>query len=180
LSAAEYDVLSAYIAEKFGAQKGQGSVTNVVVLNMTQSDELETFSDENGKPVPWIETAKALQQDVPRLQRTTIDAFRKANSLQAPLHPAFHAGIACHLVDSAQIDSIFKKDGGGWSSFHRLFHGSWEILRLSRVGFNMDGTQALFFISNRCEGLCGCGNYVAMEKRNGHWAIVSEIVTWIS
>ena len=48
------------------------------------------------------------------------------------------------------------------------------------MGFNADGTQALFYISNRCGGLCGRGSYVVMEKRDDHWVIEKEIEMWVS
>jgi len=50
----------------------------------------------------------------------------------------------------------------------------------SRVGFNADGTQALFYESYRCGGLCGTGRYMVMEKRSGGWVIGANIVVWVS
>lgn len=48
------------------------------------------------------------------------------------------------------------------------------------LGFRADGTQALFYIGNRCGVLCGAGWYVVMEKREGRWVILKEIETRIS
>jgi len=60
------------------------------------------------------------------------------------------------------------------------FRGAQGILTFSRVGFRADGTQALFYWSNRCEGLCDTGMYVVLEKRNDRWLIAKEIEMWIS
>ena len=65
VSAAEYDVFSAYITSKFAPQHGAGPETSVILLNMTQSDELETFSDANGNTQPWVESKSAARGCAP-------------------------------------------------------------------------------------------------------------------
>jgi hypothetical protein len=185
LNAAEYDVFSAYITGKIAGRKAMEPVeaagnVKIVVLNVTQSDEYgrNIRLDANGQPTPWAEAAKSLLKKVPLLEPATTDAFRKANAQQASLRRSFDHGIDYELVDSAQLDSIFKS--GDWPAYYKQFPGSQGILALSRVGFSADGTQSLFYVTNRCGGLCGAGFYVVMEKRDGGWAIVKEIETWVS
>ena len=81
-------------------------------------------------------------------------------------------------MDSSQLDSIFKN--GDWLAYYKRFPGSPGILTFSRVGFSEDGAQALFYVADRCGGLCGGGFYVVMQKRSGHWLIEKEIEMWIS
>jgi len=188
-TAPEYDALSAFIDSKFASRKGVqpteptgNGIVRIVIFNTTESDQdgQNVRMDGNGQPIPWAQTAISLQSSVPTLKRTTIDAFRKVNRQQASLRRSLHPAIDYDLVDSAQLESIFKRGGGDWPAFYKRFPGSPGIMSFSRVGFSEDGTQALFYLSNHCGGLCGGGMYVVMEKRDGSWAIAKEIEMWIS
>jgi len=186
LSTAEYDVLSAWVTGTFtgqGSREGVGKdIGKIVVFNMTESGEdgQNLRMDGTGQPIPWTQTASSLQNKVPTLQRTTIDAYREVNAQKAALRRSFQPSIEYELVDSAQLEPIFKRGGGDWLAFYKQFPGSQGVLTFSRVGFSADGTEALFFLSNHCGGLCGTGRYVVMEKRNGRWVIEKEIEMWVS
>ena len=188
LSAAEYDVLLAFIDSEFASRKGKepleplgNGIAQIVVFNMTESGEQRSNlrMDGNGQPIPWAQTASSLQNKVPALQQTTIDAYRRVNAQQAFLRRSFCPPIEYELVDSTQLDAIFKKSGW-WPAYYKQFPGSQSILTFSRVGFSAGGTEALFYLSNRCGDLCGTGEYVVMEKRDGRWVIGKEIEMWIS
>jgi hypothetical protein len=186
LSTAEYDVLSAWATGTF---KGQGSregvgkdVLKIVVFNRTESGEhgQNLRLGGNGQPIPWTQMASSLQNKVPTLRQTTIDAYREVNAQQASVRRSFQPSIEYELVDSAQLEPIFKRGGGDWPAYYKQFPGSQGVLTFSRVGFSADGTEALFYLSNHCSGLCGTGQYVVMEKRNGRWVIGKEIEMWVS
>ena len=185
-SAPEYDALSAFIDSKFASRKGVQPIGNgiarTVIFDTTESDEdgQNVRLDGNGQPIPWAQTASSLQSKVPTLKGTTLDAFREVNRQQASLRRSFHPSIDYELVDSTQLESFFKRGGGDWIAFYKRFPGSSGIITFSRVGFSEDGTQALFYVSNHCGGLCGTGMYVVMQKRNSSWAIEKEIEMWIS
>lgn len=188
-SAPEYEAISAFIENEFAGRKGVqpvepigNGVTRIVIFDTTESDESgqNVRLDGNGRPIPWSQTASSLQGKAPTLRRTTIDAFREVNRQQASLRRSFYPAIDYDLADSAQLELIFKRGGGDWLAFYKRFPGSPGIMTFSRVGFSEDGTQALFYLSNHCGGLCGTGMYVVMEKRNGKWAIEKEIEMWIS
>jgi hypothetical protein len=78
------------------------------------------------------------------------------------------------------LEHIFCKHCGDWPEYNKRFPGASGITTWSRVGFNSDGKQALFYESYRCGGLCGTGRYMVMEKKNGTWVIGTEIVVWVS
>ena len=188
-TAPEYDAISAFIDSQFASRKGVqpiepigNGIARIVILNTTDSDENGQNSrlDDNGKPIPWAQTASSLQTKAPILKQATIDAFRKVNRQQTSLRRSFHPAIDYELVDSAQLESFFKRGGVDWVAFYKRFPGSPGIMTFSRVGFSEDGTQALFYLSNHCGELCGGGMYVVMEKRNGTWAIERELEMWIS
>lgn len=185
----EYNVLSAFINSKLASQKGVqptgpigNGIARIVIFNTTESDQdgHNVRLDGNGQPIPWAQTASSLQSTVPTLKQATIDAFREVNRQQASLQRSFHPAIDYEVVDTAQLESFFKKGGGDWFAFYKRFPGSRGITTFSRVGFSEDGTQALFYVSNVCGGLCGTGMYVVMEKRNGIWTIEKEIEMWVS
>jgi hypothetical protein len=173
-------VVSAYVTGLFAGHEGKEHPSKIVILKMTSPGDDDLLPDENGHPVPWEKTAESLRQKAPSLQQTTIDRFRKANRQQALLGRAFRFPVEYQIIDQAQLDPIFNRKGDIWGSYYKQYPGSQGIGTLSRVGFNADGTQALFYISNRCGGLCGGGSYVVMEKRDGHWVIEKEIEMWVS
>jgi hypothetical protein len=182
--AVEYDVLSAFIDNKFASRKGLEpighGIVRIVIFNQTESDQYghNVRLDGNGQPIPWMQTASSLQNKIPTLKQTTIDAFREVNKQQASVRRSFHPAFDYELVNSIQLDSIFKN--GDWPAYYQRFPGSPGILTFSRVGFSADGTQALFYLNNRCGGLCGTGRYVVMEKRNRRWMVETEIEMWVS
>ena len=184
---AEYEVLSAFIDAKFASEKGVQpleptgeGIAKIVIHNVTESDDqgLNVQQDANGQPIPWAQTASSLQKEAPTLSRSTVDSFREVNRHQATLQRSFHTSFDYELVDSTQLDSVFKN--GSWPAYYKRFPGSTGILGFSRVGFGAGGTQALFFVSRKCGELCGGGEYVVMERRDGRWVIEKEIETWIS
>jgi len=179
-TANEYDVVSAYVSGKFATHKGEEQPSKIVILNTTSSGDDDLLLDENGRPVPWEKTAKSLREKAPSLQQTTVDGFRRANARQAFLSRTFRFAIEYEIVDEARLAPIFKRNGGGWPAYYKQYPGSQGIATLSRVGFSADATQALFYISNRCGGLCGSGWYVLMEKRDGRWLMSKEIEMWVS
>lgn len=183
LTADEYNVLSGYLADTFsgkGKEDGGKRPTKLIVFNITQSGDEELLPDENGHPVPWEKTAESLRKKAPSLQLSTIESFRKANIQQAFVGRSLRSPIDYELVDSAQLDSFFKKKGEYWLAYYKQYPGGSGLVEWSRVGFNADGTQALFYEGYRCGGLCGTGRYVVMEKKNGSWSIGTDIVVWVS
>jgi hypothetical protein len=109
---------------------------------------------------------------------TACDGRRKIVGDLITLHPGGLLTRWIPDVDSTQLDFIFQN--GGWPAFYKRFPDSPGILRLSRVGFDADATQALFYTSHTCGGLCAGGEYVVMERRDGRWVIEKEIEMWMS
>jgi hypothetical protein len=181
MSASEYEVLTAWIDATFTSkERAAKGLTKIVILDTTDSDDNHLLKDENGQPIPWEKMAESLRKKYPVLQQAGLDAFRKVNAQQASLRRSLHPSIDYELVTSAQLEPIFCYHCGFWPAYYKRFPGSQGLLTFSGVGFSADGTQAFFYFSNRCEGLCGTGDYVIMEKRDGRWVIQKEINTWVS
>lgn len=180
MSAAEYEVLTAWIDAKLSGKEHVGKVTKLAIFETTNSGDDHLFGDENGHPIPWEKTAESLRKKDPALQQSALDAFRKVNAQEAFLRRSLHPSIDFELVTSAQLEPIFCKHCGFWPAYYKQFPGSQGLLTLSGVGFSSDGTQAFFYFGNQCGGLCGTGDYVIMEKRDGRWVIQKEITMWVS
>jgi hypothetical protein len=184
VSESEYQVLSDYMAGAFTGEKGKdrvgGSVSKIVIINKTQSDRNDDkMEDDNGKPLSWKEISAYLHKELPTLQQASLNSFREVNAHPASFKHSFRLPIAYELVDRTDIDAVFK-NGGWWTDYYKKYLNSQGILSLSRVGFSLDGKQAVFFSSNGCGGKCGTGTYVVMERVGSGWRIAKEILVWIS
>ena len=181
LSAAEYEVLTAWINSSLGAKDHAAKgVVKVVILDTTDSDDERLLRDDNGQRIPWEQMAKSLCKKDPALQQSALDTFRKVNTRQALLRRFLQPSVDYELVTSAQLEPIFCKHCGFWPEYYKRFPGSQGLLTFSGVGFSADSTQAFFYFSNWCESLCGTGDYVIMEKHNGRWVIQKDIGMWVS
>jgi hypothetical protein len=129
--------------------------------------------------VPWVQVSKYLRKEAPTLQPATIQKFREVGPQSAALRSSFQLPVPYELVEAKEIDEIFA-DGRWWTDYYKKYPDSQGYLALSRIAFSADGNQALFYASNSCGGKCGTGTYVVMEKRDGHWKLVKEIMVWIS
>ena len=55
-----------------------------------------------------------------------------------------------------------------------------SVTQLSPIGFSRDSTQALLYLSERCPGLCGHGEYVLLERTDDGWRVVARSQAWLS
>ena len=179
LGAAEYDVLTAWIDGTLTANKREKRPDQIVIYDNTDSDDNRFLRDDNGQPVSWEKFAESLREKAPSLRQATLDAYRKANANPALLRPRLHPLIRYQVVSMAQLEPILGK-GGSWYAYYKQFPSSQGLLTFSRVGFSPDGTQAFFYYSNICEGLCGGGSYVVMQRQATVWVIDREIEMWVS
>ena len=62
-----------------------------------------------------------------------------------------------------------------WRRFHERFGTDAVRLTVSRVGFNRDHTQAVVHVRRMCDGLCGYGETLLMQKQDGRWSVQRAI-----
>lgn len=180
MSAAEYEVLSAWLGNKITAKARDNGIRQIVIYDTTDSDDDHLLKDDNGQPISWEKKAESLRKKDSLLQQSTLDAYGRVNTEPAFLRRSLHPSVDYQLVSSAQLKPIFCYHCGFWPQYYKQFPGAQGLLTFSRVGFSADGAQAFFYYRNTCEGLCGSGEYVIMEKDNGRWAIQQEIGMWVS
>jgi len=64
-------------------------------------------------------------------------------------------------------------------AFEKRFPRNYGYHTFSRVGFNRELTEAVFYTEHMC-ALCGEGKYVFMRKLNGKWTVLSTASRWVS
>ena len=50
----------------------------------------------------------------------------------------------------------------------------------SRIKYNLNKNKACFYFVENCNGLCGSGTFIFLEKINGVWEIKKRLLHWIS
>jgi len=106
---------------------------------------------------------RRLKADAPTLQDVTLMNFVTENLASQLLAKQFRLPTGYELLSEDQL----------------VKQGSHQYVTLSRVGFNKDLSQALFYTEHIC-GLCGGGGYVLMERRFGQWRVKAFLSTWVS
>ena len=126
-----------------------------------------------------METDTALSAKASAIKQSTINTFRQVNREQAHLLPRFDLPLHYELVSPSTIHSILH-DVSSWPEYYKQYPASQGYLALSRVGFSPNRTQAIFYPSNHCGGLCATGSFAVLQKRGTAWTVVKEVILWMS
>jgi hypothetical protein len=160
----QYAVYSAYIEHGLtGNSHDLGDKRGIVVIqaSTTISSRSVLFS------------ARHLREVIPELKRSVTFEFFLSNLRDRQLEKRFMIPTKYELATRQEIDLYATEQ------FERRFPDNYGYLTFSRIGFNRNLTEAVFYTEHMC-GLCGEGKYVFMRKVNGHWTTVREASTWIS
>ena len=82
------------------------------------------------------------------------------------------------LISDAEIGRLFRK--GEWEDFCARYPTSRGIVRLSRVGFNKNKTQALLYFAGQYAPAAGEGYLILLGKTSSEWKIITQVTVWIS
>ena len=85
-------------------------------------------------------------------------------------------GIVVASPDS--IHKILHKDF--WRGFYRKYPDSGGFVEFSRPVLSHNRRNALIYISHTCDGLCGVGALILLEKTNGKWVARKDMGLWQS
>jgi hypothetical protein len=125
-------------------------------------------------------TLAELAQQLPGLAPETLASLGARNSRSEPVRPDMALPFRYVLISPEEERAIFQSDGGGWDEFYRRYPNAQGIMRLSRVGFSGDVTQAVVYVGNQSHYLAGAGYYYLLARENGAWRVVTSVMTWIS
>jgi hypothetical protein len=99
------------------------------------------------------------------------------------LNSVFSTDISANLRLPSGARAVFVDAsdlGTKTSDFEARFPNNLGYFVVSRVGLNLNKTEALLYVDHFCGGLCGGGEYVLIRKVNGVWHVVDHHGTWVS
>jgi len=101
------------------------------------------------------------------------------NESPSQLSPDMQLGAEYVLLSAEEQQNIFSQPDG-WDAFYQKYPGSGGYTAFSRVGFNATLDQALIYVGNVGGLLMGAGFYYLLEKKDGEWRLMEQIMVWIS
>ncbi len=82
------------------------------------------------------------------------------------------------VAGSSDIQKIFAN--GWWNDFYKKYPGTSGFARITNPVLTKDRSQALIYISQHCDGLCGTGTVLLLVRLGSSWRIIKEEMVWIS
>lgn len=144
ISDEEYSVYSAVISSMFAGGKvtfdTQADVKLLVIKDRTIVDS--SFARMESKD--W----KYLKENFPKVLQKTLDDFGAKNKDTHQLKDRFKTEFKRNLIIKDEIEQTFKDRADGWEKFYKNFPGSGGYVEFSRVGFDSEKKQALWYMSS--------------------------------
>jgi hypothetical protein len=113
-----------------------------------------------------------------QVHRVIVGDAHEFHSQQCTPHPSSsHAAPAKGSHVAVLRSELEQTQSSG--EFQTRFPKSLGYIAVSRAGFNLNKTEAIFYLDHFCS-LCGGGRYVLMRKPAGIWKIMDEHSTWVS
>ena len=109
----------------------------------------------------------------------TLTDFLAKNRVQHPIEPDLNPGGRLVCVGDEEFEHIFRY-GDGWARFRKEFPDSDGTLRLSRVGFDRDVTQAMLYAGQQFDWNVGSGGFWLFSCLDGEWTEVGRAGSWLS
>lgn len=175
--------------QRRGIEDEEYAVYSALINGNTGDENINRLLVIKDKPSAWVgsleEEKNTFYEDLLKsssvLLKETVDDLRAKNKETHRFTRRFDIKRQYILVSEKEIDDIFKKGGGWWEEFYRRYPETRGFVTFSRVGFNVDKTQALVYQSHSCGGLCGGGGYVLLVKVNGVWTSKGTVgPVWVS
>jgi hypothetical protein len=163
----EYAIYSALLNEKYI----EGRTNFLIVVDQTVA-----------KPSLAKELERDdLQQMLLPISPLTVAAFKGKNKEAQALKGALNLKVRYILLRNREWGEFFRGDViRGWEEFYRRNPGATGYIRLSRVGINPNGHEALAYVEHGCGATCGTGNYVLLTNRGKEWKVEKMVMLWIA
>ncbi|MGA8224586.1 MAG: hypothetical protein WB780_23275 [Candidatus Acidiferrales bacterium] len=167
----ELDVYSATIQELL--LKDHGDPARVILRDRTSA----------GYP-PGMATMKSTAENQKEvLEASTLetrDDFDRKNKAPCKLEPKIQPVERIRLLTQMDEQVSFPRGSGSWKIFYANYPGATGFTLVSRIGFNSARDQALVYLGNSCELLCGHGYLVLLKKHNGKWKFLKQAGIWVA
>lgn len=165
LHAEEYEIFSEVIRKTVVLSESR----NVVVSDTTSRDAFFVF-----------DVSKEVQRKLNKLQKSTLESFRKANKAEGKLRQEFADDLVVHLIPwSDSVNSLGRLSGDKDAATK---YAAEYRLTFSRVGFNKEMTQALVHVDYRHNEMrkYAFGSYFLFSRQNdGAWEVVNIVRSWV-
>lgn len=165
LRAEEYEIFSEVIRKTAVLSESR----NVVVSDTTSRDAFFVF-----------DVSKEVQRKLNKLQKSTLESFRKANKAEGKLRQEFADDLVVHLIPwSDSVNSLGRLSGDKDAATK---YAAEYRLTFSRVGFNKEMTQALVHVDYRHNEMrkYAFGSYFLFSRLNdGAWEVVNIVRSWV-
>ncbi len=108
--------------------------------------------------------------------------FSAQNKAGQPLDAIFAGHPEITLLGQEELIKIFDPASGrdGWKEFYARYPKAGGTITVSRIGYDRSHTHALVMVGSQSAPLAGYGEYLLMEKVNGAWRVVKNVMAWIS
>ena len=164
--------------DPFANQAVAEDVVWSTVLSAIAGEEhpLVVVADSAFLLVPDSLDQQFMQERLTDLREATLHSFMRVNAVPRAL-PEFEAlGIAVEHAGTADLAAFHSAGDPNeyWRRFYARYPDSPGLVRLSRVGFDESGQQALIFAYHGCGGRCGTGKYVLLSRSSGEWHVIGE------
>jgi hypothetical protein len=122
-----------------------------------------------------------LQQHEPTITQAMYDDLIDRNQESVALEDKFGLTGQIVFLSEEEFQQFFTAEGGnGWDAFYGQYPHSTGLIYLSRPGYNITGDKAIVYYGNQAYYLAGAGYMVYLEKVDGEWQVVSQVMVWIS
>ncbi|MBC7847031.1 MAG: hypothetical protein H7Y10_11110 [Flavobacterium sp.] len=170
LDSNEYQIYSLILNEKFTA-------SNDLVINQKTSKSVSftvSFATNYIQP---------LKTEFPNLDTTIFTTLVESNVLAYNLDNKFTTSTkTITLVSSEELQYLFNSNdvNQGWSDFNKKYPNSNGIIKMSRVGFSSDKSQAIVAVEHYYGSLGADGLLIYLIKEQNNWRIIKTINPWVS
>jgi len=154
--------------------------TPAVVANSMEPGQLLRF------PMIGRPTVRSLRKNLPDLLPDAADSFLARNqSGTFTFADRFDAAANVVLVDRKELVELFEhwtgpRTSDGWELFRARFSDTAVVVRLSRVGFSADCSQALVYVGAGCGWRCGHGVLILLARHGETWTVSNGRELWIA
>ncbi len=67
-----------------------------------------------------------------------------------------------------------------WNAFHARYPQAGGTISASMIGYDPGHTHALLMVGMQSAPLAGYGEYLLLEKVDGNWQVIKNLMAWIS
>jgi hypothetical protein len=121
---------------------------------------------------------EAFAEDVPELERSTLNNYVLANRRREPM-PHVDYGRVVEFMTQTEFIEMYDIEPGGdewWDHFHEEYPNGCGYALLSGIGFNTEATQALVNLYASTGSLSCIVEHLVMQKEDSRWRITHELV----